>query len=390
MITKNGAAYSATIAAGTANSLTLPSELDVLDEGSIVYFEKNGTRGTAAGSFTKTDTQGQFAVGMPTGYNTRVSPLVNTDTLKYSKTIYQAAAGMVGILGDDAIADRTTGAFAASDVGVQFVCTVASSGGDFASELIDDLTGVAISGELVLGQTYTVFAAGTPTWGSGTLVSTITNTLVVGTKVVGGEYGYDIIDLEKDTWERRIENISLTLTSASTTDAQMIAALVAAHNAHPKASLIATAEAIDTDKGIKFTSVTAGSKFKVLAKGLLYGTGFEGDGAGASIVATPAIGSNAQLLDLEVKAATVEGKTGTSVHDQIGHENPIYKVPTLVETGQNYTMYVLTWTDQREVAYPSNNANPNHKRLEIAVPSGDSTMIAAMDNLLADLGVLDV
>lgn len=393
LITKNGVAYSATTAAGTANSLTLPSELDVLKEGSIVWFEANGTRGTAAGSFTKTDTRGQFALGMPSGYKTRVSPLINYSTLKYSKTAYQAAAGMVGVLGGDGVADKSSGVFAAGDIGTQFVVTTASGGsGDFregTTALLKDVsTGLAIAADtdLTLGQVVEVIAAGTPdAWDSTVLESNLAGTLTIGTKVVGAMYGVTIIDLEKETWERNKYPVDLTITNASMTDAALLAALVAAFNADENASAIATAAVTTGNAGIKFTSVTAGSKFKVMAQGLLYGSTFIADGTGLSILPTPAIGSNAQILDAEVKASTIEGKTGTYINDQMGHEYPTYKVPSLVESGQNYTEYVLTWEDQREVAYPSNNANPNKKTLCIAVPSGDSTMITALDNLLDDL-----
>ena len=50
LITKNSALYSSTIVGASANSLTTRDQLDVLQPGGIVWFEKGGTRGTAAGS----------------------------------------------------------------------------------------------------------------------------------------------------------------------------------------------------------------------------------------------------------------------------------------------------------------------------------------------------
>ena len=382
LITKNGVPYSDKAEADSANSLTLRSELDELSEGSIVAFEENGTRVTSAGSFTKTDSHGKFAVGMPAGYDTKLSPLVNWSTLSYNKNVYAAAAAAVVVFGGDGQADLTSGSFTADQIGTQFIATVASTGGDFASELIDDSTGVAISGELVVGQTYTVFAAGTPTWGGGTLSSTDTGVLAVGTKAVGAEYGVTVVDLEKETWERNKYDVTLTLTSASMTDAQMLAAVVAAFNAHPKASLIATAAVSTGDAGIIFTGVNAGEDFTILPQGLFYGTSVDTDGSGASIVSVKGEGTNAQILKLESETSSIEGRTATAQSDDLGE---IWKVPSVVESGVNYTVYVLEWSDQREVAYPSNNANPHIKRLNIAVPSADSTMITALDNLLDDL-----
>ena len=389
LITKNGVAYSATTDAGTANSLTTRQALDTLKEGSIVAFEKNGTRVTDDGSFTKTDTKGVFALGMPSGINTRVSPLINWNALSYNKNLYKAATAQVTVLGDDGVTVRTTGAFAAGDVGTRFVVSIASDNGDFqegTTALLKDVsTGLDIAAdtELTLGQIVEVVAAGTPdAWGSATLTSTLAGTLTVGTKAVGAMYGVQIIDLEKETWERNRFDVSLTITDASMTDAGLLAALVAAFNANENASAIATAAVTTGNAGISFTGVNAGERFKILATGLLYGSDVTDDGSGLSQVATTGEGTNAQILALEAATNSIEGKTSTDQKDQLGE---VWKVPSLVESGINYTVYVLEWTDQREVAYPSNNANPMHKRLNIAVPSADNTMIAAMDNILANL-----
>lgn len=384
LVTKNGSKYSSTVAGDAADSLTTRDQLDILQEGSIVWFEEGGTRGTAAGAYTPTagEKYGNLAIGLPTGFNTRVSPRVNMSTLAYTKNAYKAAAGQVSALGSDGVADVTSGDFVAADIGTTFTATVASTAGDFASELIDDATGVAISGQLVEGSTYTVFAAGTPTWGGGTLSSSSTSALVVGTKVIGAEYGYDIVDLGKEVWERRTENISSTLTSASTSDADMLAALVALHNAHPQASLIATAAVAADSAGIVFTSVVTGNAFTIKPKGLFYGTTVSEDGSGGSILPVAGEGTNAGMLELEAKTVGIEGKTSTSQRDDLGE---VWKVPSLIESGITYVVYVLTWTDQREVAYVSNNGMPQHKMINLAVPSADSTMITAIDNLLGDL-----
>jgi hypothetical protein len=242
---------------------------------------------------------------------------------------------------------------------------------------------IAADTDLTLGQIVEVVAAGTPdNWGGATLTSTLAGTLTIGTKAVGAMYGVQIIDLEKETWERNRFDVSLTITDASMTDAGLLAAVVAAFNANENASAIATAAVTTGNAGISFTGVNAGERFKILATGLLYGSDVTDDGSGLSQVATTGEGTNAQILALEAATNSIEGKTSTAQDNQLGE---VWKVPSLVESGINYTVYVLEWTDQREVAYPSNNANPMHKRLNIAVPSADSTMITAMDNILADL-----
>lgn len=392
LINKNNVPYAATVAAGTTDSLTLASEIDVLKEGSLVAFEKNGTKVTSGGSFTKTDTKGYFWLGMPNSIATRKSPLINWDTLKYNKNVYTAAVAQVGVLGGDGVTARTTGAFAAGDVGTEFVCTVASTAGDFRATTVALLkvvsTGVSLDADtdLVAGEKYEVIAAGTPdAWGGATLVSSTAGVLVTGTKVVGAEYGVTIHDLSKEVWERNKWDVTLTLTSATTTDAQMLTALAAAINTHAQASLVVTAAVLDTDKGIKFTGVNAGESFKVYPQGLLYGTTFFADNSGITVAPIIGEGTNEQIMKLELATKSVEGYTGTQIHDEIGQNYPIYNIPSLVEVGVNYTVYVLEWTDQREVAYPSNNANPNHKRLNIAIPSSFSAMITIMDNVLADL-----
>ncbi len=390
LITKNGALYSSTIAGASANSLTTRDQLNVLQPGGIVWFEKGGVRGTAAGSYTPTagEAYGVFALGLPTGYSTRVSPMVNMATLVYTKNVYKAAAGMVGVMGDDGVAAVSSGDLT---IGTEYVVTTASAtaSGDYAAGatllLKNVATGVNLAADtdVTLGQIFVCIATGTPdVYDSAVFTSTQVGTLTTGTKVVGAEYGYRITDLSKETWERRTEDISATLTSASTTDAVMLANLVALHNAHPKASLIATAAVTTGDVGIVFTSVTTGEAFTVQPTGLLYGTTFTNDGTGLTQVAAKGEGTNALILALEERTIGIEGKTSTAQGDELGE---VWKVPSLVESGLTYAVYVLTWTDQREVAYVSNNSNPQHKILNIAVPTADTTMITAIDNLLADI-----
>lgn len=390
LTSKNGIAWSATVAAGTANSLTLRSQVDVLKEGSLTAFQDDGTRIVATGSFTKTENHGYFLLGMPSGVATKKSPRINFDTLSYTKNAYTAAVAQTGILGDDGFAALTSGAFGAGHVGMELICTVVSSSGDFragSTALLRTVsTGVDLTAdtELVLGAKYLVIAAGTPdAWGGATLASSLTGTLTIGTKAVGASYGVRIVDLSKETWERRNWEVSLALTSASTTDAAMLAALVTAFNAHPEASAIATASVTTSDAGIKFVGVNAGENFSVQGMGLLYGTTFTSNGAGVTDKAISGQGTNAQILKLEYACSGIEGRTGSNAGSD--ERGDIFTVPSMVESGQNYVVYVLEWTDDRTVAYPSNNSNPMTKRLNIAVPSGDSTMITAVDNVLGDL-----
>lgn len=389
LITKNGVAYSATAAAGTANSLTKKSDAALLKEGSIAGFQIDGTRVTADGSFTPTEDRIQFLLGMPAGHETRVSPLINKSTLKYSKLVYVPATKQVTLMGADGIANKTSGAFASGDVGLQFVCTVASTAGDFRAgttallKVVSTGASLAADTDLVLGEKYEVIAAGTPdAWGDATLASSTSGVLTVGTKAVGATYGVEIIDLQKETWERRKYDISTALADASRTNALMLADIAALVNAHPQMKNLVVATVATGNGGLVFTSVTEGEKFQILPKGLFYGSTVVTDGSGLTNVATIGQGTNAQILSLEAKCNTVEGKTGTIQPDERGD---IWNVPSLVEVGVNYTVYVLEWTTQRDVAYPSNNANPSHKRLNIAVPSSDATMITAIDNILGDL-----
>lgn len=389
LITKASVAYSATTAAGTANSLTTKDQLDVLKEGSIVAFQKDGTRVTAAGSFSKTEQEGFFVIGLPSGHDIRRSPMINFATLEYNKQVYVAATKQVTIMGDDGVADKTSGAFAAGDVGTEFTCTVVSTSGDFRAgttallRVVSTGVDLAANTELVLGAKYLVIAAGTPdAWGGATLASSLAGTLVVGTKAVGAEYGIDVIDLQKETWEKRVYNISTALADASRTTANMLADIVALANAHPQVKNLVLAAVTTGNVGLSFTSVNEGERFQIIPKGLFYGTTVNSDGSGASIVAVTGVGTNAQILNLEASCAGVDGKTGTYTKKQ-GAE--IYTVPSLVETGVNYTQYVLTWDNPRKVAYPSVNSSPTQQTLTIAVPSTDSTMITAIDNILDDL-----
>ena len=389
LITKSGVAYSATTAAGTANSLTSKAALDTLKEGSIVGFQIDGTRVTAAGSFTPTEDRVLFALGMPSGHAPRLTPLIKLPTLKYTKLVYVPATKQVTLIGADGIADKTSGAFAAGDVGLQLVCTVASTSGDFragTTALLKDVatgTSVAANTDLVEGAVYEIIAAGTPdAWGGATLASNTAGVLTVGTKAVGAAYGLEIIDLQKETWERRKYDVSTALADASRTTALMLSDIVTLINNHPQLKVLVVASVATGNGGLVLTSVNGGEKFQVLPKGLFYGSTVITDNTGLTQVATIGQGTNAQILDLEARCNTVEGKTATQQSDGRGE---IWNVPSLVEVGVNYTQYVLEWTDQREVAYPSNNANPSHKRLNIAVPSTDSTMITAIDNILGDL-----
>lgn len=392
LITKNNVGYAAAIATPTNDDdITAASGIDGLAAGSIIGIEKNGTKVTKGGSFSKTDTQGYFALGMPSGVDTRVSPIINWDTLKYNKNVYAAATKQVTVIADDGVAVKTSGAFAASDVGTQYKVTSASSSGDFqesagTTALLKDVsTGLAIATDtdLTLNQIVEVIAAGTPdAWGGGELTSTLSETLVVGAKAVGAIYGVTIVDLQKENWERRKYDVSLTMTDSSQTDASMLADLVAAINAHAVVSKLVVASVATGDVGIVLTSVNAGERFTALPQGLLLGNTVTSDDTGLSQVADTGEGTNAQLLELEAMTNPIEGKTSTAQADQLGE---IWTVPSLVESGLNYTVYVLEWTDQRDVAYVSNASHPSHKRLNIAVPSADSTMIGYMDAILSDL-----
>jgi len=316
----------------------------------------------------------------------------------FTKTAAVAAAGQVVVLGDDGVAAMTTGDFVTADIGTVFTCTVAPTGTtdfrDGTTALLRTVsTGVDVAADvvLVLNEDYLVIAAGTPdNWGAtigATSTSSLVGTLTIGTKVVGASYGVSITDLEKETWERRKYDVSLTLTDASMTDAAMLAALVAAFNANTNASLIATAAVTTGDAGISFTSVTSGDKFVILAQGLLYGSTVTSDGSGLSQGVILGEGTNAQILALEARCIGIEGATATHTADQRGD---IWTVPSLVESGLTYVVYVLEWNDQRDTAYVSNNGNPQFKKLNIAVPTADTTMVTAMDNLLADIGAARV
>jgi hypothetical protein len=203
-----------------------------------------------------------------------------------------------------------------------------------------------------------------------------------GPKVVGAQYGVVIQDLEKETWERNKYSIDLTIVDPAINNAQILAAVVAAFNHHPKANKLALSAVLVPDLGITFAGLVPGHKFMVYGTGLLYGNEFFIDGTNGSVVVRKGQGTNAQILKLEASTAPIEGKTSTTQSDDLGE---IWKVPSMVEAGINYTVYVLEWWDQRDVAYTSNNANPKMKRLNIAVPTNDAVMVAAMDNILADL-----
>lgn len=200
--------------------------------------------------------------------------------------------------------------------------------------------------------------------------------VVVGTKTIGAEYGFEIVDLSKEVWERRAYNISTTLTDASTTDAVMLDNLVALFNAHPDAPLVASV--VDGTTKLTFTSLT-GTRFAIRGTGLLMSSPFT-----VTTEPTIGVGTNAQILDAEAKASAIEGRTATGQTDQLGD---IWKVPSVVETGVNYVTHVLEWSDQRSVAYPSNNANPSIKRVVIAVPTGDAS-VTALANCFDDLGLV--
>lgn len=393
LVSKNGIAWSATTASGSANSLTLRSQIDVLKDGSLTAFQEDGTRIVATGSFTKTQEAGYLFLGTPAGVATKKSPRINFSTLKYNKKAYVAAVAQTSVMGDDGFVALTSGAFAAGHVGMELVCTVAPTGTtDFrqgTTALLRTVsTGVDVAADtvLVLGEKYLVIAAGTPdNWGGtigATLASSLSGTLTIGTKAVGASYGVTITDLSKETWERRNWDVSLSLTSASTSDAAMLAAFVAAFNAHEQAKLIATASVTTGDAGVKFVGVNAGESFAILPTGLFYSTTVTSNGAGVTDRAVVGEGTNAQVLALEVATSAVEGRTSTYVNDELGE---IWTMPSMVEAGQNYVVYVIEWTDSRDTAYPSLNSAPSHKRLNIAVPSGDSTMITAVDNVLSDL-----
>ena len=307
----------------------------------------------------------------------------------YTKKAAVVAVAAVGVLGDDGLAVITSGALVA---GNEYICTVAATSFDCGAtlELRIASTGLILAENtaLVLSETYTVVTAGTPDlYDSGELTSTLVGTLTIGTKAVGASYGVRITDLEKETWERRNYDISLTITDASMSDAELLAALVVAFNADTNGSAIATAAVTTSNAGISFTGVTAGNKFTIAPQGLLYGTTFAIDGTGLSQAIVLGEGTNAQILDLEARTIGIEGQTGTHSADQRGD---IYSVPSLVESGLTYVQYVLEWSDQRTTAYVSNHGAPQFKKLTIAVPTLDTTMVTAMDYLLADIGTIRV
>ena len=386
LVTKHGVPFSAKGAAGVEDSLTLEKEIPEVREGSLVVVGDEGEMVVAAGTGLSDSKNVQFYVGMPTGIAPKKSSQIPLTAIANAvKYAYSAPVVQVSVLGGDGVADKTSGAFAAADVGTQYEVTVGSSSGDFratAAALLKDVsTGLAIAAdtELTVGQVVEVIAAGTPdAWGGATLSSSLDGTLVVGTKTVGATYGVEFIDLEAEVWERRRYNISLSVVDSDTTDAQLLANLVAEFNKHAIVKTIATASVATGDAGIIFTGVDAGHKFQILANGLLYGSTVITDGSGKSITVALAVNSNSQLAELERETNPEYGKTSTRTID-----NDIFTLPSQVESGKNYTTYVFKWWNQREHAYISNKANPQKQSFVLAVPTDDSTMVAAVDALVA-------
>lgn len=386
LVTKYGVPFSAKGAAGVEDSLTLEKEIPDVREGSLVAIGDAAEVVAAAGTGLSDSKNLQFYVGMPDNVAPKRSPQIPLTAVAAAvKQAYVAPSNQVTVLGGDGVADKTSGAFVAGDVGTQFEVTVASTAGDFragTTALLKDVsTGLAIAADtdLTEGQIVEVIAAGTPdAWGGATLSSTLDGNLVVGTKVVGATYGVEVFDLEKEVWERRRYNVSLTVNDSSITDAQMLANIVADFNANPAIAEFVTAEVATGDAGIIFTSVDAGHKFQILANGLLYGSTVITDGSGKSQVVDLAINSNDQIKELERLTSGEYGATATRNLDV-----DIYSVPSQVEAGKTYTTYVFNWFNQREHAYITNNSNPQKQSFVLAVPSDDTDIVAAVDALIA-------
>lgn len=308
-----------------------------------------------------------IACGRKAGTLPHFTTPLYTNKFKVSKTTYQAGVAMVGVFGNDGLVAKSSGSFASGDIGNTYECTTVGTG-IFGTYLTDQYGNVVGSGAgLVLGRIYTVTATGSPTWNSAVLTPTsINNALVVGTKVVGAEYGVTFVDLTKDINERRMWTISLPVLDASISNTQMLTNLVAAINAHPSVSTMGTATRIGAT-GFKFVGTDYTKLFSFMPTGLFAGTSVALAGEGLAVMGVPPIGAYAEVAESERRGSFSEGRVATN-----DKYHPLWTVEANAVAGTTYDCISITQKHMSgEKAYPNIMSQASESDILIYFPVGD-------------------
>lgn len=190
----------------------------------------------------------------------------------------------------------------------------------------------------------------------------------------GSIYGIAFVDLTIPVEQRRRHTIDEVTIVDNITVASAVSTLVAKINANPAIAATGVVASAQGTTGIKFTGV-AGKNFSVQGVGLLESADTSDDGN-----FTTGANTYEWAKELEYNESTVEGRS--SALESAPDDG--FKLPARVAAGQSYTVYNLGWEWLRE-GYGSANANPNTHEVTLLVPAANTTVIASLDKVLADI-----
>jgi hypothetical protein len=219
-----------------------------------------------------------------------------------------------------------------------------------------------------------VQAIGAETASSPDGVLSIPSTLVEGTIA-----SIKILDITRvGIPAQKIVNVEYKV-KAGDTAATVVAALVAKLNAHPMKFV--TAAAVNTDDGILLTADDFGTKFSVAVQGIIQGSTIVNSmNFPANTIVKgmySGYGTAAQIAALETEFSGYEGNT-----NRVHMPALFWTYQSAVDSSATYTTWAITWEDNEMRSFGGKPSN--REELVIAAPSGASTLIATIDDILAE------
>lgn len=229
-----------------------------------------------------------------------------------------------------------------------------------------------------------------------TAATAISNWLAAGTYVEGDEFGVIVEDTTLDVYDNnRFKRYSYVLKAidAGAMDSALaivildgiIAAINADDNAKVSVARVGTtwsATVASDDLGLNFTDADFGVMTSITPysdAGTPESADVTTSGTGNSVAFVPGFNDNtnrSQVTELERLVNVYNGRTEFCMGDAILWSQ------TAKSAVDNYVIYTLEWYANR-TGKRNNSSNPDRQTLYICIPDGDTTVIAAIDAILA-------
>ena len=316
--------YAYKVGTGTVDTL---AELSALEEGSISFFEKNGTWIDGTGAGVIGERQVYACMGRAAAYGTKRSILIDRPTLSYEKSVYVAPVAEVKYIG-----------YNGSTVGTAF-----------------------------------------------NMPSSLTNGTIAGILIINNS-----ISVESPMRKKRYEHQVVTGDTAAIIVADLVAQINADPNRIVNAVGVSTNTGISLTRILPTVPTVHAPiptvRFSVALYGVLEAGTTDEDGyitgtttVGISTPANDGNGTSNMVKELERIFRVQDGDTTQAAP----FSNAFYPTPYMTVDGQTYHIYSLKWS------YPNTreakNGNGYDQELIICVDTTSFATITAIDNILVKL-----